>query len=414
MVAAALRECGGAVRIERMCTDSTAIRYSAADAGDAEPASTRCRTLRVRRGLRTWRVCNLADASWRAEKVDDGATGASSAGVDNGAAGAVAGQQQGGASDAEPSERVGPWYATHEQAVAAGSAAPASFFPPALDDPISQQLGRCVRLLPHDNDSDGCFCAVLVKTAALPELEEQDDEEEAEQAALTTRGDFSVPAALRTLVEDGAPRIGPADAHPGWPPVRRFFDLDTQDCGLVFLTSKSGANAESGAVPELGPVFAATAAAVALAADTPAVVRVGALVLTAASARTAASQEPKASGAGQQGGSTHRLADGSAGWLLRQWAPTRVLQLPTTALLASLALGKLSTITSLGPAGAQLVGMPPGCIVAVAAEADAGLGLGLEAVVAWRTGGEKLMVFVSKPLRRLLSERCEALGIGTK
>ncbi|XP_053402468.1 RNA cytosine-C(5)-methyltransferase NSUN2-like [Mercenaria mercenaria] len=45
---------------------------------------------------------------------------------------------------------------------------PATVFPPPIKEVMAYHMERCVRVLPHDNDTTGFFCAVLVKTSELP------------------------------------------------------------------------------------------------------------------------------------------------------------------------------------------------------------------------------------------------------
>ncbi|KAL4234563.1 hypothetical protein ACF0H5_006204 [Mactra antiquata] len=47
---------------------------------------------------------------------------------------------------------------------------PATIFPPSLKEANAYHLERCVRVLPHDNNTAGFFCAVLVKNSELPSL----------------------------------------------------------------------------------------------------------------------------------------------------------------------------------------------------------------------------------------------------
>lgn len=42
-----------------------------------------------------------------------------------------------------------------------------SFFPPPVEKARALKLERCMRMLPHDQDTGGFFVAVLVKTGPI-------------------------------------------------------------------------------------------------------------------------------------------------------------------------------------------------------------------------------------------------------
>ena len=42
-----------------------------------------------------------------------------------------------------------------------------SFFPPPEEQAKALKLERCIRMLPHDQDTGGFFVAVLVKTGPI-------------------------------------------------------------------------------------------------------------------------------------------------------------------------------------------------------------------------------------------------------
>lgn len=145
------------------------------------------------------------------------------------------------------------------------------------------------------------------------------------------------------------------------------------------------------------------------------VVRVGAHVIVPSSARVASTGE-------QEEVCTHRLVDGSAWWILRKTS-SRIVQVSGLAELVGLALGEIGTVEELkSVAQKTLATTEGGCIIytvshgegsraEAASVAECGLGLGLESVVGWKTAGSKLMIFVSKPLRQLASERRAAFGV---
>ena len=339
-----------------------------------------------------------------------------------------------------------------------------------------------MRLNPCDNDSDGCFVALFCKTAPLPdeassatssascvEAEEEEGTSAVDPASAaapaatvavpkTKRGDFSVPVQLRA----GAV-IVPVQTQPRWPAVCKFLGLDAPSAdvvaaGLEFLTATSAqteeleaaAEAEANAANEeqLGSVFIATRAAAALATSGRlAVLRAGAIVLVPSTARTGAEDA-----AGD--GSTHRLAEGSAAWALRG-TNRRVIRLESTAQLAAVGVGELTSVDGLSATAQEaLGGMSGGCLAYFVegheGDDEQGLGLGakinvvvfilfliicrgslgtdakkienrdrfrdpgLECVVGWRTGGTKLMVYVAKPVRQLLKERCAVFAAAAR
>lgn len=160
-------------------------------------------------------------------------------------------------------------------------------------------------------------------------------------------------------------------------------------------------------------------AAASLAQSMLAVVRVGALVVVPSSARVTVTQS---AGYQEDGCCTHRLADGSARWVLR-WTGARIVKVRDVAELVGLALGDLRTVAELGHATQTTLSMMVGgCVVYTADDGDeseaaasytpwSGLGLGLESVVGWKTAGSKLMVFVGKPIRQLAKERRAAFAL---
>lgn len=50
---------------------------------------------------------------------------------------------------------------------------PDTVFPPPIKEVMAYHMERCARVLPHDNDTSGFFCAVLVKTSELPWIRAQ-------------------------------------------------------------------------------------------------------------------------------------------------------------------------------------------------------------------------------------------------
>ncbi|XP_052817003.1 RNA cytosine-C(5)-methyltransferase NSUN2-like [Mya arenaria] len=54
---------------------------------------------------------------------------------------------------------------------------PCSVFPPPIKEAMAFHMERCIRVLPHDNNTAGFFCAVLVKSTELPWIQERIVEE---------------------------------------------------------------------------------------------------------------------------------------------------------------------------------------------------------------------------------------------
>eukprot|EP00439_Symbiodinium_sp_Y106_P015802 s2570_g2.t1 len=73
---------------------------------------------------------------------------------------------------AHPSKRQ--TFSSFAEAQAAGAKLAPGVFPPEESTPASAQLPRCIRILPHHNDTGGFFIAVFEKTADLPRRKEED------------------------------------------------------------------------------------------------------------------------------------------------------------------------------------------------------------------------------------------------
>lgn len=259
VVAAALELCGESVVLESMDSDDGHILLAGncreRDDGTAAPGA-----LKIRAGMTEWRVPNLAHRSWRQDL--------------EGVASAV-GMMESPNNSTSTAAAFGPWYSSHAEAIQGGSTALPSFFPPT-DEKVTRSLRKCIRLLPHDNDSDGCFVAVLKRVASLSSDMSLDnpsglggDEEvlpskagDARPATTSSRGDFSVPVSLRaTLCTGSGGVVACTDALPGWQSVRTFLGLDVALTpalsGCVLLTTQQIDKQLTGG--RLASVYAATA-----------------------------------------------------------------------------------------------------------------------------------------------------------
>lgn len=422
VIAAALEQSGGSVVLESSHSPDGSIRLAGGSDSD-NTCSTAGDVLKVRPGWTGWRLPNLAHPSWRQTPDADRAAAATSAADAENPCDEPSAKQPGTA------EAFGPWYATHAEAVEAGSTALPSYFPPK-DLEIRGSLQRCARLLPHDNDSDGCFVAVL-KRVAPPSADPSAPKavEPSVDAKQSKRGAFSVPVGLRAALSTagGGGAMVLATNQPHWRSVQSLFGFETAPAkalgGCVFLTDHSerfntinnrSEEQEEGAGGRLGSVYAASAAAAEVATcGTLAVVHAGSLVIVPSSVRAAVTQSED----GETECCTHRLAEGSAGWVLNAIGP-RVVEVSGLTELIAVALGEVRTVDQLGEAAqATQSAMAGGCVVYMAAAKPAsagscGLGVGMECVVGWKTATPgKLMVFVSKSFRQLATERRAAFGL---
>ncbi|CAE7828522.1 Nsun2 [Symbiodinium microadriaticum] len=74
---------------------------------------------------------------------------------------------------AHPSKRQ--TFSSFAEAQAAGAKLAPGVFPPEESTSASAQLPRCIRILPHHNDTGGFFIAVFEKTADLPRRKKEED-----------------------------------------------------------------------------------------------------------------------------------------------------------------------------------------------------------------------------------------------
>lgn len=73
---------------------------------------------------------------------------------------------------------------------------PETVFPPPIKEAMAYHMERCIRVLPHDSDTAGWFCAVLVKNSELPWirekiLEEMKVQQQQEQQTMETEEESS-------------------------------------------------------------------------------------------------------------------------------------------------------------------------------------------------------------------------------
>eukprot|EP01043_Picozoa_sp_COSAG02_P018047 COSAG02_NODE_832_length_16660_cov_16.228006_10_plen_980_part_00 len=254
VIGAVLELCGSSVVLESVdSTDGSFLLVNDRGDRDCDDSPSTSRGLKVRGGMTDWRVPNLAHPSWR---------------QDLNATVPVAGEWPSSGS-ASTGASFGPWYLSHKEAVEAGSTALKSFFPPE-DVNIAGSLLKCARLLPQDNDSDGCFVAVLKRVGSLtvdvsdlyPKSQNVDSlaskAVDTQPTTTSKRGAFSVPVTLRNTLAGGVGGIVACAELPSWRSVRSFFGIDASLAapvdGCIFLTNQDTAGQNGG----LGSVYAAT------------------------------------------------------------------------------------------------------------------------------------------------------------
>ncbi|XP_039280426.1 tRNA (cytosine(34)-C(5))-methyltransferase [Nilaparvata lugens] len=113
-------------------------------------------------------------------------------------------------------------------------------FPPKQGEEDQFHLDRCIRILPHDQDTGGFFVAVLEKTRRLPwEAEasssedaggKNDSEEVAESAENGKRSSRNGPDKKKRRIQGYKedPFVFFDESEPVWPSLREFFDLDAE------------------------------------------------------------------------------------------------------------------------------------------------------------------------------------------
>ena len=256
VIGAVLELCGDSVVLESVDSNDGSFRLLS-DRGDHDRDDNMATSsgLKVRGGMTDWRVPNLAHPSWR-QDVDAAVPVADTA------------ERRGSISTRDS---FGPWYLSHDEAVEACSTALKSFFPPE-DMKIARSLHNCVRLLPQDNDSDGCFVAVLKRVGSLtvdmsdlfPKSQTVDSlaskAVDTQPTTTSKRGAFSVPVSLRNNLSGGGGGIVACGELPSWRSVRSFFGIDTSVApavdGCIFLTDQS--NQDITGNTRCGSVYAAT------------------------------------------------------------------------------------------------------------------------------------------------------------
>jgi len=132
----------------------------------------------------------------------------------------------------------------------------ASIFPPNPEDADKFHLERCIRVLPHQQNTGGFFVAVLQKISLLPwESVTKAQASETSQAALQTEAEGEQVMVVeqasgtrsplrkkrRGNVFKEDPFIFFEKDEPLWPPIKEFFGIDeTLDPSLLLTRNKDG------------------------------------------------------------------------------------------------------------------------------------------------------------------------------
>lgn len=123
-----------------------------------------------------------------------------------------------------------------------------NMFPPSADEAPKFKLDRCVRVLPHQQDTGGFFIALLTKTKPLPweKPEEENGQGTSEGVAVTeqagkpyVRGPPKKLRRIQGYKED--PYLFMTEDHPIWPEIREFYGItEDLDCTNFLRRTETG------------------------------------------------------------------------------------------------------------------------------------------------------------------------------
>lgn len=123
-------------------------------------------------------------------------------------------------------------------------------FPPAAEDADKFGLNRCLRVLPHHQNTGGFFVAALTKKRLLPwerKTEEKSDVQNAENGNDGEASECSEPQAKKKKVNfrfqgyNEDPFVFFAESEPIWKQIKEFYDVDdTFDPTLLLTRSIKG------------------------------------------------------------------------------------------------------------------------------------------------------------------------------
>ncbi|XP_054276416.1 tRNA (cytosine(34)-C(5))-methyltransferase-like isoform X2 [Macrosteles quadrilineatus] len=117
-----------------------------------------------------------------------------------------------------------------------------AMFPPKAEDADKYHLDRCMRVLPHHQDTGGFFIAVLVKLSPLPwessKSAEAGNGDVVEKESVKTNGPPQKRRRIQGYRED--PFVLFKEEEPVWPIIRDFYDIKPElplDCMLTRCAS---------------------------------------------------------------------------------------------------------------------------------------------------------------------------------
>ncbi|ODM91643.1 tRNA (cytosine(34)-C(5))-methyltransferase [Orchesella cincta] len=118
-----------------------------------------------------------------------------------------------------------------------------TMFPPTPEEAPKYHLDKCVRVLPHKQDTGGFFIALLTKTRLLPwentEVEVKSERDPPPAAKRDPRGPPKKIRRIGGFKED--PYVFMSEDNPIWPQLRDFYGLDTSlDCTNFLRRSEDG------------------------------------------------------------------------------------------------------------------------------------------------------------------------------
>lgn len=167
--------------VENEAVVADALRHFGSDVLRLVDVSDQLPLLKRRAGLKTWMVKDskltneeLKAAAGGVEKAAENADGAADVTKAGGESTAAGGEAAGSAGDAgrasselkaEEAGRSRGWFTSHDEVPTGRTRVVSSLFPPSKEELESGHfpLERCVRLVPHDQDTGAFFVAVLVK-----------------------------------------------------------------------------------------------------------------------------------------------------------------------------------------------------------------------------------------------------------